>query len=419
MSPEQKKLYQESVFAFDIDIDSPCGFSGANSNTGSGSSDSPNAQRIWDFFKGKGLEDVAVAGIMGNFQQESGLDPAIKQNHTLDGIPDGGDDRTGFGIAQWTSQGRQAGLFAKMRQAGLAKYYGPGYGHPEVNKTEMSPQDISKLLDIELNYAWEGDTTKIKDIADELNKAMYVGGDNGSAILFHNLYEGSRDNAAQIAERVDSATDYLNIFGTGEGSCKRGQLGGVSSIEDALPWAMKFIEDTKEKYNSAPRSLAKLSGNKKLSDNVILVAEWPESSGLPASECWGGDGCDECTTLSGWFVTAMTDYTYGNGHGGQVVGRLKAKGVETGTEPRPFSVFSTNAIGGSTFGHTGVVLGVLSDNQVIALENNNGANMLKIFQYNIKEKYPDATFAYVGDKLKATGIDAQQSSNTNQAPDSE
>ena len=39
-----------------------------------------NAAVIWNFLKSKGLNDYAVAGIMGNLEKESGLDPCNLQN---------------------------------------------------------------------------------------------------------------------------------------------------------------------------------------------------------------------------------------------------------------------------------------------------------------------------------------------------
>lgn len=50
-----------------------------------------NKKQIWNFFKDQGFTDAAVAGIMGNFALESGLNPAQLQ---LGGGP-------GHGLAQW------------------------------------------------------------------------------------------------------------------------------------------------------------------------------------------------------------------------------------------------------------------------------------------------------------------------------
>lgn len=52
----------------------------------------PNAKIAWDFFRAKGYSEAATAGILGNLQQESGIDPAKVQ---YGGGP-------GRGIAQWT-----------------------------------------------------------------------------------------------------------------------------------------------------------------------------------------------------------------------------------------------------------------------------------------------------------------------------
>lgn len=38
------------------------------------------ASTIWSFFKGKGLNDFAIAGIMGNLNAESALKPTNLQN---------------------------------------------------------------------------------------------------------------------------------------------------------------------------------------------------------------------------------------------------------------------------------------------------------------------------------------------------
>lgn len=52
---------------------------------------SPNAAIAFDFFIGKGLKDFQAAGVIGNLQIESGMDPTI---HQIGGGP-------GIGIAQW------------------------------------------------------------------------------------------------------------------------------------------------------------------------------------------------------------------------------------------------------------------------------------------------------------------------------
>lgn len=55
-------------------------------------------QIIWDFLKENGWTDTAIAGVLGNFQQESGLTADMHQK--------GGG--TGYGLGQWTGDRRYA-----------------------------------------------------------------------------------------------------------------------------------------------------------------------------------------------------------------------------------------------------------------------------------------------------------------------
>jgi len=74
-----------------------CAAASDGESTGSSSSDvSDNDKTAFDYFVGKGLTDVQAAGIVGNLDQESSMDPTVKQ---YGGGP-------GRGIAQWSVGGR-------------------------------------------------------------------------------------------------------------------------------------------------------------------------------------------------------------------------------------------------------------------------------------------------------------------------
>lgn len=76
-------------------------------------------QIIWDFLKEEGWTDTAIAGVLGNFQQESGLTADMHQR--------GGG--TGYGLGQWTGGRRYA----------LESY------------AENTGQDVTQLM-TQLNY---------------------------------------------------------------------------------------------------------------------------------------------------------------------------------------------------------------------------------------------------------------------------
>jgi len=93
----------------------PAPTSSPSASAGSPTSQSGNAASIWNFLVGKGLSGVAAAGIMGNLQQESSYDPQAVQGGSPSATPPwsqpGGSYGTGgYGIAQWTSTGRQQAL---------------------------------------------------------------------------------------------------------------------------------------------------------------------------------------------------------------------------------------------------------------------------------------------------------------------
>ena len=95
-----------------------------------------NAAVIWGFFKDKGLNDFAIAGLMGNLYAESGLNPQNLQNsyeNKLDmsdaeytAAVDAGTydnfirDCAGYGLAQWTYWSRKKALYEFIKQSGAS-----------------------------------------------------------------------------------------------------------------------------------------------------------------------------------------------------------------------------------------------------------------------------------------------------------
>lgn len=91
-------------------------------------------EKIWSYLKGQDLTDAGVAGLMGNLYAESGLRPNNLQNSYEGklGMADAeytemvdkgsytnfGNDRAGYGLAQWTYPSRKAALLAYAKAAG-------------------------------------------------------------------------------------------------------------------------------------------------------------------------------------------------------------------------------------------------------------------------------------------------------------
>lgn len=93
-----------------------------------------NPSVIWNFFKGKGLNDFAVAGIMGNLYAESSFKPTNLQNTyekklgytdaEYTAAVDNGSyenfikDSAGYGLAQWTYWSRKQALLEYAQSVG-------------------------------------------------------------------------------------------------------------------------------------------------------------------------------------------------------------------------------------------------------------------------------------------------------------
>lgn len=71
-----------------------------------------NKDKIWNYLIGQGFSRAATAGIMGNWEQESGYDPNADEGGEGGALGYGG-----YGIAQWTG-GRREALFAAATAQG-------------------------------------------------------------------------------------------------------------------------------------------------------------------------------------------------------------------------------------------------------------------------------------------------------------
>lgn len=115
---------------------------------------------IWNFLKGKGLNDYAVAGIMGNLYAESGLQANNLQNsyekklgytdNTYTAAVDSGKynnfvrDSAGYGLAQWTYWSRKEGLLNYAKKT--KKSIGDITMQLEFLWTEMQSSAYKKMM---------------------------------------------------------------------------------------------------------------------------------------------------------------------------------------------------------------------------------------------------------------------------------
>ncbi len=163
-----------------------------------------------------------------------------------------------------------------------------------------------------------------------------------------------------------------------------------------------------------------------------IVAHFKDSSNddkwVPSLKKWN------CVSMSTYFVQLFTDVegqsilTGGSKkgcischNGVDVAEGLSAYGLEVGTEPRPFSIFSVSGpstYASSTAGHTGVVLAVNGDDLTIieAGWGSDGYAAVRHYDLNLMQ---DRKFAYLQDHMdwealsQAIGENASNSTSSN------
>jgi hypothetical protein len=134
------------------------------------------ADRVWNFFKGKKLSDIAVSGIMGNADDESEFNPRAVGK----GMGPSGSDA--IGLFQW-------GKYA--RWASLEKY---------AKKENLDPWSI----DTQLNFAWHEMQTSEKTTLPALQRASTP---EEAAESFRREYERG---SGGIKDRQELAKKWYN-----------------------------------------------------------------------------------------------------------------------------------------------------------------------------------------------------------------
>lgn len=146
-----------------------------------------NLEKILRYYVGKGLTLAQASGIAGNYQQESGFNPAIIQGGAIAGPDYKPVSGVGFGIAQWTFPSRQDPLVALAQSS----------SRPIID------------LGLQLDYSWqEMETGKGHRMKLAEFKATTTPED--AAYVFHRDYEVSADSEAFV-KRVRGG-NAINIY---------------------------------------------------------------------------------------------------------------------------------------------------------------------------------------------------------------
>ena len=183
-----------------------------------------NEEKIWNYLKAQGFTDAGTAGLMGNLYAESGLRPNNLQNSYEGklGMADAeytemvdkgtytnfGNDRAGYGIAQWTHPNRKTKLLA------YAKKMGKSIGD----------------LDMQLGFLMEELSTSYKAVLNVLKTATSVRAASDAVLL---KFEIPADRSEQRQkDRAEYGQKYFDKYAGGDSSAVG--KGDVSMTVQAL-----------------------------------------------------------------------------------------------------------------------------------------------------------------------------------------
>ena len=192
-------------------------------------------EHIWNYLSSKGLGSLAIAGIMGNMQQESSFNPKIMEGGGESDEVNLDSDR-GYGLCQWS-------FSRKQDLADFAQAQGKSSG------------DIDLQLDFMLHELSKGDTISKMDNSGSAGEAAYI---------FHHDFERSADGPEAIKGRMQYAENAFQSQGKGiatgstfKGSSSssqanngpKGIFGAISELGEKLSSLTSiFGEGKKSKY---------------------------------------------------------------------------------------------------------------------------------------------------------------------------
>lgn len=208
-------------------------------------------ERIWNFLKDKGLTEIAIAGVMGNIQAESGFNPNNLQNsynkklgitdaEYVQRVDSGKITRSqfissahgGFGFCQWTWHTRKAGLYD------YAKKLGKSIGDEEM----------------QLGFLWIELSGGYKGVLNGINAAKRV---KEASDIFMKKFENPADQSTTaLNTRAKYSQEHYDKFCSQKEETKMGYE-RQKTVDLAVSWEGKKESDGSHKeiidiYNTLP-----------------------------------------------------------------------------------------------------------------------------------------------------------------------
>ncbi|MBP5909391.1 hypothetical protein F3K40_32280 [Streptomyces sp. LBUM 1478] len=316
-----------------------------------------NAKEIYSVLSSWGMPKENIAGILGNWSQESGIDPTSVQNFpsgtyamTAEKASAAQNTDNGIGLGQWTF-GRNTLLRQYAKSKGVDWF------------------TIKAQLAFMVDGDNPGDVTVFKDML-----KTSQGSPRTAALHFHENWERSTDGAAGLTARGDNAEMW---FGKMSGwSVDSSIVGDVKDIVGGI------IENIVNGINTilgnctsnGGSSVSLKDGGMTQEEAQALVDLFNKEGDKFLDDRYGDQGgpgscgsnhAENCVSFSTYFVNKYTTFqTYPAGDGKETAYTIAGEtGKQLSSTPTAYSVGS--GPGSGPAGHTLVVLGVQGDKVIL------------------------------------------------------
>ncbi len=361
----QQQLFRQGILYFDV-LDGTCNTADDGSASLLGSD---KQSKAFNYFVSQGLSAVQSAGIVGNLISESAgtMDPRIVQGGSKADSPT---PNVGYGLAQWTSTGRQQNLEDFAAKENLPVYN----------------------MKLQLDFIWHELSNDYK--ASSLTPLQSATTPRDAAVIILVNYEAPADhdpNGPNADARTQHAVDVLRLYGNGQGS-------STSTSPVATGVVSSGGTSTSGSNSSCSGSTA----------SSINTSDTTAIAGKGFIGNCGGKGstapivCGQCVNYVEWALNAHADHSKGpynvltdqSGPGYHkaetVTKNLGGKGFTVNSTPAVHATFTIPAAAlGNTYGHTGIVSQVNTDANgavtSIVVEQSNWPSGEKYGQMTISE----------------------------------
>lgn len=330
-----------------------------------------NAQTAFSVLSAWGMPDENIAGILGNWEKESGIDPTSVENIFSEPFHIGPEKQAAeaAGFGGFTNY---LGNTMDVRGLGLGQWTN-GRGQLLIDHAKATGQPWHKI-ETQLGFMVSNDNPGSVAIIKEMLKTS-LGSPSAAALHFHHVWEVSADGAAGLAARTAAAEAWMGKFSgwSADQALADSILAQANvTLDGANADSAAQIRESCIGADGAGTTLKQggmtLEEAQKLMDlylaegDSFLDGRYGQQGG-PGS-C-GNDHVMNCVSFSTYFANKYTTFqTYPMGDGIRTAYTISEEtGTPMSSNPTPYSVGS--GPGSGPEGHTFVVLGVQGDQVII------------------------------------------------------